>query len=118
GYSPASQLSDLAVHASISSAPGDIVIGGICELEYEVHIREGEQVKIRIEYGIDFVKAKGVTSRKLFLLSDKVVAGGSRLRGKRTHRWANLTTRRHYPGEHRITLLVNGCEAASTTIEL
>jgi len=30
----------------------------------------------------------------------------------------NLTTRRHYPGEHGIVLLVNGCQVASTFINL
>jgi hypothetical protein len=83
-----------------------------------VHVRDGEPAKLRIEYGVDFVKAKGQTSRKLFLLSDKTVAGGMRLNGKRTHSWADLTTRRHYPGEHRICLLINGREVSHTTITL
>ncbi|OME46572.1 hypothetical protein BSK61_28005 [Paenibacillus odorifer] len=64
------------------------------------------------------MKAAGRTSRKSFLLSDKTVPGGTILSGKRTHRWADLTTRRHYPGEHRIVLLVNGREVAEVTLEL
>ncbi|MNI89215.1 hypothetical protein D3C73_1465880 [compost metagenome] len=93
-------------------------IGANCELRYSLSVREGDPVRIRIEYGIDFVKTGGKTSRKLFLLSDKTVPGGSRLAAARTHRWADLTTRRHYPGTHRITLLVNGREAAEAVLEL
>ncbi|MFC0328651.1 DNA alkylation repair protein [Paenibacillus sepulcri] len=118
GYAEAGEESALTTYASLSAEPDVLPIGGSCELSYELHIRPGEPVRIRMEYGIDFVKAGGHTSRKLFLLSDKVVPGGTRLAGTRKHRWADLTTRRHYPGEHRITLTLNGVETASTVIRL
>jgi 3-methyladenine DNA glycosylase AlkC len=118
GYAQASEEVALTTYASLSAEPSVLSIGGNCELRYEIHIREGDPMRIRLEYGIDFVKAKGQTSRKLFMLSDKIVPGSTRLSGTRTHRWANLSTRRHYPGEHRITLTVNGVEAAHTVIQL
>lgn len=118
GYAEAGEGMILTTSAKISVAPEVLPFGGNCELDYELTIREGDPVRIRIEYGIYFVKAKGNTSRKLFLLSDKTVPGGSILKGIRTHRWADLTTRRHYPGEHRITLSVNGVEVADTVIML
>jgi hypothetical protein len=93
-------------------------IGESSELKYEINIRQGEPVHIRIEYGIDFVKVKGKTSRKLFMLSDKTVPGGTCLKGSRMHSWKNLTTRMHYSGDHRITLLINGCEVANTVMKL
>lgn len=104
--------------AMLTVEPTRLTIGEKCELQYALRVREGEQVRIRIEYGIEFVKAKGQTSRKLFLLSDKTVSGGTRLSAKRQHSWADLTTRRHYPGEHRIVLLVNGCEVADSLLTL
>lgn len=108
----------LVAAAALSVNPAVLRIGENCVLSYELRVREGEAVRIRVEYGIDFVKAGGKTSRKLFLLSDKTVPGGSRLSAVRTHRWADLTTRRHYPGGHRIVLLVNGREVASTELVL
>jgi 3-methyladenine DNA glycosylase AlkC len=93
-------------------------IGDSCRINYEVFIGKENPVHIRVEYGIDFVKANGKTSRKLFLLSDKSVAGGERISGTRIHKWHNLTTRKHYSGEHKIALLVNGNEVACTVIEL
>ncbi|QGQ99511.1 hypothetical protein EHS13_33955 [Paenibacillus psychroresistens] len=118
GYAEAGEEQALHTYAALAVDTADLQIGGACELRFELHIREGAPVRIRIEYGIDFVKARGQTSRKLFLLSDKTVAGGSRLSGTRTHRWADLTTRRHYPGEHRISLTLNGVEAAHVVINL
>ncbi|RXZ80629.1 hypothetical protein EBB07_17895 [Paenibacillaceae bacterium] len=118
GYAVSSDSDALADHAAISTDPTSIAIGESCSLNYELRLREGDPVRIRIEYGIEFVKAGGKTSRKLFLLSDKTVAGGTVLSGQRTHRWADLTTRRHYPGEHRIALLVNGREVADCVMQL
>jgi 3-methyladenine DNA glycosylase AlkC len=118
GYAETGDQSPLAVSATLSVNPTTIAIGSSCELNYELHIRGGDAAKIRIEYGIYFVKSSGRTSRKLFLLSDKTVQGGSILTGSRNHHWANLTTRRHYPGDHVITLLVNGTEVAETVVHV
>lgn len=95
-----------------------IDLGEKIELQYAVNIESLEPVKLRIEYGIDFVKANGSTSRKKFLLSDKTVDAMSKLNGRRTHDWSNLTTRKHYAGSHKITLLVNGIEVSATEINL
>jgi len=118
GYAVSEEASPLTVQASLTAAPAALPIGASCELQFSLRVREGGPVHIRVEYGIDFVKAGGKVSRKAFLLSDKTVPGGAQIAGKRTHRWADLTTRRHYPGEHRIVLLVNGREVAFTSIEL
>lgn len=104
--------------ASLSVDNSSLNIGDSSNLNYSICIREGEPVHIRIEYGIDFVKARGNTSRKLFFLSDKTVPGGQKITGTRIHRWIDLTTRKHYQGEHRIVLLVNGYEVANTMIKL
>jgi 3-methyladenine DNA glycosylase AlkC len=119
GYAEqADEETPLITSASLIIEPSVLSIGGSCELEYKLQVREGDPARIRIEYGIDFVKASGRTSRKSFLLSDKTVPGGTILSAKRTHRWADLTTRRHYPGDHQIVLLVNGREVAATVLGL
>lgn len=118
GYAESSAEEPLASSASLTVEPSEVAVGGSTELHYEIRVRDGQPAHIRVEYGIDFVKARGKISRKAFLLSDKIVPGGSRLSGTRTHSWADLTTRRHYPGEHRIVLLVNGQETASASLML
>jgi len=104
--------------ASILVEPSKIKIGEGCVLRYELDIPKGESAHIRIEYGIDFVKARGNISRKLFLLSDKTVTGGTHISGTKRHSFADLTIRRHYPGEHRINLLINGQVKAHTILEI
>jgi len=118
GYASSKDESPLTTFASLSVEPFTLTIGGSCELAYSLRLREGESAHVRVEYGIYFIKANGQQSRKSFLLSDKTVPGGTQPTGKRTHRWSDLTTRRHYPGEHKIVLIVNGNEIAETALTL
>jgi len=118
GYAISTDEVPLTTSASISVQPSALKIGDSCEIQYALDIREGEPLHVRIEYGIYFIKANGKPSRKLFLLSDKTVPGSTRLTGTRRHSWADLTTRRHYPGHHKIVLQVNGIEVAETSLVL
>lgn len=116
GYSAAAEEQELFTSASLTVTPSEVAIGGEVELSYEVQLRESARTKVRIEYGIDFVKSSGKTSQKRFLLSDREYAGGAVASGKRKHRFADLTTRKHYAGLHRLTLWVNGACAASSEL--
>jgi 3-methyladenine DNA glycosylase AlkC len=107
---------------AFSIGPQKTRIGGCCEIRYAFTVREGKPARLRVEYGIDFVRAPGPAgnrvSRRLFVLFDKIVEGGAGLTGTRVHKWADLSTRRHYPGEHKVTLLINGRETAWGRVEL
>lgn len=57
---------------------------------------------------VHFVKANGKTRPKVFKLKSFELAPGGSIRLGKTLSLANLTTRRHYPGAHRVELLLNG----------
>jgi 3-methyladenine DNA glycosylase AlkC len=118
GYenSPAKGL--LVSKASLSLQPEKLHIGDSGKIQYNLTVRLGKPIHIRIEYGIDFVKANGHISQKAFLISDKTIEGGLSISGTRLHRWVDLTTRRHYPGDHKISLIVNGQEVSAKTLKL
>ncbi|MDO7906631.1 DNA alkylation repair protein [Paenibacillus sp. JX-17] len=118
GYANPEGTAELVEQAVVEVRPGTVRMGEECLLRYSLVVLGEGAHRIRIEYGIDFVKSGGKVSRKKFLLSDKTVPGGKRVEGSRTHRWTDLTTRKHYPGLHRIVLLVNGQETASTELML
>lgn len=118
GYTSLSDEKIVFKDANLSVQPEKLQIGESCELSYSFNIDYPNEAHLRIEYGIDFVKAKGKTSRKLFLLSDKTVPSDSFLKGTRIHSFEDLTTRKHYCGVHKIVLLVNGKEIAETSLDL
>lgn len=106
----------LVAAAALELSQHSVAIGGEVALRYRVQLREGEGAKLRIEYGIAFVKSGGKTSLKRFLLSDREYAGGASASGARVHRFADLSTRKHYSGLHRVTLWVNGREVAASEL--
>lgn len=74
--------------------------------------------KVRVEYAIDYVKANGTRSRKVFHLSELEWRGSMKKTFAKNHSFKDLTTRRHYPGVHRIAIIVNGTEKAALEFEL
>ena len=62
---------------------------------------------VRLEYLIQFAKARGKTSEKVFQIAERELPPG-KTTFNRKHSFADLTTRKHYAGAHKITIVVNG----------
>jgi 3-methyladenine DNA glycosylase AlkC len=77
-----------------------------------------EATLFRIEIGIDYVKSNGSTSRKLFKISERRFEPAVAYSFARRISFADLTTRKHYPGKHRIAVVVNGIELGSKPVTL
>ncbi|CAH0313484.1 hypothetical protein SRABI80_04603 [Peribacillus frigoritolerans] len=118
GYTDILNNPNIITNAFIRNEPDSIFIGETSELHFGFQVQGKNTVKLRIEYAIDFVKANQKTSRKIFLLADRDFSDGEGVERVRIHNWKDLTTRRHYMGIHRISLLVNGVEVAETQVKL
>lgn len=116
GYSD--KQNEYVKNASLTVQSESINMGEDCLLSYDVTIQTEESLHIRIEYGIDYVKAGNKISRKIFLFVDKTIVGDLNLKGSRLHSFREMTTRKHYPGLHNIVLLVNGKEVSSGRVIL
>ncbi|MFP7493092.1 DNA alkylation repair protein [Terribacillus saccharophilus] len=108
-------IADNLTAAAIEVDRHRVRIGELVNMTYSFTVEK--QLKLRMEYAIDFIKKRGI-SRKKFLLSDRVFTAGESITKERIHNWKDLTTRIHYPGVHRIVLLANGTEIAHTDMEL
>ena len=82
-----------------------------------LNVETKKKCKVRLEYIVYFSKAGGKTSKKIFQLIEKVYGPGS-FELTRHHSFADLSTRKHHPGEHRISIVVNGVEKADAKIML
>ena len=74
--------------------------------------------RVRLEYGVDYVKANGGRSRKIFQISELSLKDNTRRPYTKTHSFADTSTRKHYPGPHSLTLIVNGAERGTLDFEL
>ena len=104
------EVSDLAI-GSASVSIGD-------EITFSFAILTSDATKVRLEYGIDYVKANGKRSRKIFQISEISLKGNEKKLYTKKHSFADLSTRKHYPGTHSITLIVNGAERGTLDFEL
>jgi 3-methyladenine DNA glycosylase AlkC len=94
-------------------------IGDTMAFSFEVSGKRGRAPlgKLRVEYAIDYLKANGSHSRKVF----KVAEGDYRdpnLSFQRQQSFRQMSTRKHYAGEHRLAIIVNGVERALATFDL
>jgi 3-methyladenine DNA glycosylase AlkC len=88
-------------------------LGEILTFSFDVINESFESQNLRIEYGIDFMKANGKQARKIFHLSQKTYSCGT-THLTREHLFKNLTTRKHYEGLHGLVILINGEEKAKS----
>ena len=86
-------------------------------LTFSFDIAVAKKSKVRLEYAVYFVKAKGKLSKKVFKISEKDYESGT-YSISRKQTFQEQTTRKHYPGTHQISIIVNGEEKAKTSFEL
>jgi len=88
------------------------------DLEFSFVVQADSDTKVRLEYGIDFVKANGKRNRKVFQISESAMTAGEQRSYTRKHSFADLSTRKHYSGPHSLTLIINGVERGTLDFEL
>ena len=96
--------------------PSSISIGEDISFSFTLFTKVA--TKVRLEYGIDYVKANGKRNRKIFQLSESTAKKNEKKAYLKKHAFADLSTRKHYPGLHSITLIVNGTERGTLDFEL
>ena len=80
------------------------------DVGFSFQIETKKAAKVRLEYGIDYVKANGKRNRKIFQISELSLKENAKKSYRKTHSFADVSTRKHYPGTHSVTLIVNGAE--------
>ncbi|WP_312116997.1 DNA alkylation repair protein [Brevibacillus reuszeri] len=90
-----------------------LAIGQTLNFSFSIRTNSSVSQRLRVEYAIDFVKANGTTSRKLFKITEHNFDKVER-QYVRAHHFRDLTTRKHYPGRHRLSVIINGGELVAT----
>ncbi|EJM21344.1 DNA alkylation repair enzyme [Pseudomonas sp. GM21] len=98
--------------------PAVIRLGEKITLSFVVKSTVAESQRLVIDYAIDYVKANGSTSAKVFKLKAVTLPAKATERVSRGQQIKELTTRKHYVGVHAVHILVNGERRASTSFEI
>ena len=94
-----------------------LTIGEDLLICFQMNLGTEDSQNIRLEYALEFVKARGNRSRKVFQISETSFRPGKHNLQKK-HSFRDLSTRKHYPGEHVIAIIVNGDEKIRSSIDL
>jgi 3-methyladenine DNA glycosylase AlkC len=85
-----------------------VSLGGKLRFSFEIASTGKKAQDLLVDYAVHFVKSDGMTRPKVFKLRKIALAPSARVELGSTVSFEDLTTRRHYPGRHRIDVLVNG----------
>ena len=88
--------------------PRRVPLGGSCALEVAGASEETSTRAVRLEYVMTYARPGGRTGQKVFQLREAELAPGEKLELTRKLSFADRSTRKHYPGRHTLTLVVNG----------
>ncbi len=103
---------------NLTLSESSIKIGDIIHFDFDIINTSKQERSIRLEYKVAFVKANGSTSNKVFQISEFHLKANSTKHFKRKQWFKELSTRKHYPGKHQITLVINGDEKGNIGLML
>ncbi|WP_077960124.1 DNA alkylation repair protein [Ensifer adhaerens] len=106
------------IEAKLSLDRSEIVLGESLGLRLAVSHDAKTTQKVMIDYAVHHRKANGATSPKVFKWTSATLVPGGSIEIEKRHAIRPITTRRYYPGAHRIVILVNGQEAAEAAFDL
>ena len=104
GFVPAGAVSVRAVHVT----PAVVPIGASVTFTVELANEGSSTERLLVDLRVFFVKANGKPSPKIFKLKELELDPQTSARLTKTISLAQHTTRTHYPGHHRVEVLVNG----------
>ncbi|MDR0124141.1 DNA alkylation repair protein [Bacillus zhangzhouensis] len=110
GDDPSIQVTDLKV------AQNSIRIGE--KMTFHFTLQVDKPLKLRVEYAIDYVKARGTRNQKVFKITEFEAGSAIRREFVRSQSFQNMTTRKHYEGTHTLTIIINGIPKASVDFEV
>ncbi len=92
--------------------------GDSLEFELSLESRSKKKQPLIIDYAVHHQKANGKLTPKVFKWKTVSLAGGMPFVATRKHSIRKISTRRYYPGLHRLEILVNGKSLAVKNFEL
>lgn len=101
---------DGAVIDEVVIDPAEVPIGERVRVSFDIANNLATPAAYNVDLVVHFVKASGGTSPKVFKVRSLELDQGETARLSKSISVAQHTTRTHFPGEHRMDVLVNGSD--------
>lgn len=112
GKSAEATLSDTRI------TPKKVVMGEKVHIGFDVTNTSARPQRVLVDFCIHYVKASGKTSAKVFKLKVLALTPGEKASLGKTVSTAEMTTRKHHAGKHRVDVLLNGQAQALGAFQL
>lgn len=106
GYCPPEQIDIL----DFKLEPKEVPFTGSVQFSFTARNTQSTEAKVRIEYAMYFLRANGSHSRKVFMIKEQTMKGAEEVAIQKPFSFKPISTRRYYPGQHRLAIVVNGVE--------
>ncbi len=106
------------VQATLAANPNPVRIGDNLELTCSITNQAKKPQELVIDYAVHFMRANGSNTAKVFKWTRKTLASGEAITLAKKHSFKLITTRKYYPGNHTVDILVNGKVLCSESFEL
>lgn len=93
---------------NVSIEPKEVPIGGSVAFAFEIKSNESQEQRVLVDLRVHFVKANGKTRPKVFKLKIVELSPQEAVKIQKKISVADMTTRKHYPGLHKVDVVVNG----------
>lgn len=93
---------------SFEVSPKRVKLGEVVNFSLTLTSTSRKSQRLLVDYVIHYVKQSGGTSEKVFKWKELELAPGASLRLEKRQTFRDFTTRKHYPGKHRVEVQVNG----------
>lgn len=108
-YYGLSNSSTLEIKKATIRTPA-VKIGKDLAFAFTLHNNSGETQTVRLEYGLYYLRQNGQLSRKVFKISERIMQAGEKLEINRKQSFRLITTRTFYPGQQKLSIIINGQE--------
>jgi 3-methyladenine DNA glycosylase AlkC len=95
-----------------------VKIGGDLVFSFSLHNISTEPKRIRLEYGVYYLRQNGKHSKKVFKICERQLQANERSDIQRKQSFKLITTRKFYAGPHKLSLIINGQERETSGFEL
>lgn len=114
GFSPDPQVEVL----KFTTLPESLQLGETLQLAATLRSTSDQDQQLAIDYSIHYVKKSGNPSEKVFKWKEMELPAGATVEISKKQVVKDFSTRKHYPGFHRIELIINGQKPSSSGFEL
>jgi 3-methyladenine DNA glycosylase AlkC len=93
---------------NVRIAPQRVKAGGTVTIAFELHNNTRQVQDVLADFRVHFIKANGKPSARVFKLKTVQLAPDASAPLGKSLSLVPMTTRKHYPGTHRVDALING----------